>query len=187
LDRCCVVESSRQVSHITPSGVVALLPVALFFEFEALVDWCAATPPAGVRAAALIALLGGLLGYVMLLVEVDLLRCTSSLTLAVFGAVKEMAQIALASATFGDRLSPTSVAGLAVVIGASALYALERAASNRADGDEAQAYEPVGNRDDEDDECKSARATRADEAPGIELNSTMSTLARSPKTPDVVW
>ncbi|KAJ1447724.1 triose-phosphate transporter family-domain-containing protein [Pelagophyceae sp. CCMP2097] len=186
-DDDCAHDAVLVVSHITPSGVVALLPVALFFEFEALADWCSATPAAGVRDAALIALLGGILGYVMLLVEVDLLRCTSSLTLAVFGAVKEMAQIALASATFGDRLSPNSLAGLGVVIGASALYALERAAARRADGDEAQAYEPVGARDDDDsDAVQSARDT-ADESAGVELTDNMSTLARSPKTPDIVW
>ena len=68
----------------------------------------------------------------MLLAEVKLLHETSSLSLSVGGALKDVSQIALASVTFGDEITVASAAGLALVIAASLAYAKSRSGRRRA-------------------------------------------------------
>ncbi|CAM9378572.1 unnamed protein product [Discosporangium mesarthrocarpum] len=58
----------------------------------------------------------GCIAFVLLTVEVKLIRLTSSLTMAVFGSIREVVQIVLAVVTLSDRLSALSVLGLAVVM-----------------------------------------------------------------------
>ena len=86
----------------------------------------------------------GAVAYAMLLVEVKLLHSTSSLSLSVFGALKDVSQIALAAFTFGDRLSPKALAGLGLVLAASLAYARFRERHKPGDDFRAKTrYRPV--------------------------------------------
>ena len=67
----------------------------------------------------------------MLLAEVKLLHETSSLSLSVGGALKDVSQICLASVTFGDEITLGTAAGLALVLAASLAYAKSRAGRRR--------------------------------------------------------
>ncbi|KAH8059059.1 hypothetical protein JL722_5610 [Aureococcus anophagefferens] len=78
--------------------------------------------------------------------EVRLLHSTSSLSLSVFGALKDVSQMALAAFTFGDELTPQSIAGLGVVLAASLAFARfrERPAERRGPAAAAARYRRVG-------------------------------------------
>lgn len=65
---------------------------------------------------------GGLASLLLLMAEVKLLQLTSSLTLGVFGTVKEILQIVLAVGVFHDAVSLVNVLGLALCIGGTGAY-----------------------------------------------------------------
>lgn len=56
--------------------------------------------------------MGGVIAFLLILTEVQLVRLTSSLTLGVLGQIKEMTQIVLAMLIFHDRLSLLNVGGI---------------------------------------------------------------------------
>ena len=53
----------------------------------------------------------GLLVFILLFCEFGLVRLSSSLTLAVFGVLKELLTIIIAAAARGDPLTPTNLSG----------------------------------------------------------------------------
>ena len=65
---------------------------------------------------------GGIASLLLLMAEVKLLQLTSSLTLGVFGTVKEIIQIVLAVGVFHDAVSLLNVLGLALCIGGTGAY-----------------------------------------------------------------
>ena len=66
--------------------------------------------------------IGGLASLLLLMAEVKLLQLTSSLSLGVFGVIKEILQIILAVGVFHDTISLVNVLGLALCIGGTGAY-----------------------------------------------------------------
>ena len=122
-DDACAEDPVVVVYHVSPAGVATLLPIALALEAKRLAHWLTLVEPHAVLEALLGSAAAGVIAYAMLLAEVKLLHSTSSLSLSVFGALKDVSQMALAAFTFGDDLTPQSIAGLGVVIAASLAYA----------------------------------------------------------------
>ena len=131
-DTACAEDPVVVVYHVSPAGVLTLLPIALLWEFPRLWFWAKLVSTEGVVAAFSFACAAGCIAYLMLLAEVKLLHETSSLSLSVGGALKDVSQIALASVTFGDEITVASAAGLALVIAASLAYAKSRSGRRRA-------------------------------------------------------
>jgi len=100
----------RFVALISPSGALALLPLALILEGRAAVSM--SSEDAG--SFALVALGGGLLSFALVSVEIYLCTITSAMSLSVFGVTKSMIQIFLGALIFHDRLTPSNITGIAV-------------------------------------------------------------------------
>ena len=122
-DEACAEDPVVVVYHVSPAGVATLLPIALGLEARHLWHWASLVAPEALGQAFVAAAAAGGVAYAMLLAEVRLLHSTSSLSLSVFGALKDVSQMALAAFTFGDELTPQSIAGLGVVLAASLAYA----------------------------------------------------------------
>ena len=60
--------------------------------------------------------------FLLLLAEFALVGLTSSLTLSIFGILKELATSALSALLLGDALIASNLAGFAICIGGAALY-----------------------------------------------------------------
>ena len=66
--------------------------------------------------------LGGVLAFLLLLVETKLVQITSSLTLSVIGNLKDCLQIAIVVVVFGEEISPLNVVGLILALGGIGAY-----------------------------------------------------------------
>ena len=130
-DAACAEDPVVVVYHVSPAGVLTLLPIALLWEFPRLYFWLQLVSTEGAISAFLFACGVGVIAYLMLLAEVKLLHETSSLSLSVGGALKDVSQICLASVTFGDEITLGTAAGLALVLAASLAYAKSRAGRRR--------------------------------------------------------
>ena len=67
-------------------------------------------------------IIGGFIAFVLIMVEMQLVNITSSLTMAVLGQLKEVTQISLAMITFGDKLSLRTMIGILISIISSYFY-----------------------------------------------------------------
>jgi hypothetical protein len=104
------------------SSLPLLLPFAVGLEGRALLDssvW-------HVREDALIAIVGtvsvGLSSFLLILLEMAIVRRTSALTTDVLGYVKNVTLIVLAGLTFDEGLSPMNVVGVVVTFTAAFVY-----------------------------------------------------------------
>ena len=86
-DTACAEDPVVVVYHVSPAGVLTLLPIALLWEFPRLWFWAKLVSTEGVVAAFSFACAAGCIAYLMLLAEVKLLHETSSLSLSVGGAL----------------------------------------------------------------------------------------------------
>ena len=114
------VSAVETVMFISPSAVIALIPYGLCIELPALVN-------AGISTDALYYLpvmiaLGGVLAFLLLLVETQLVQITSSLTLSVIGNLKDCLQITIVVVVFGEEIAPLNVVGLVLALGGIGAY-----------------------------------------------------------------
>jgi len=110
--------------YVAPVCAVAALPFVAIFERDIL------SAPALYEQEELVELALyliwiSILVTVLQLAEFHLVQLTSSLTLSIFGLVKELATVTL-SALLGDVLSPANIAGLLVCVAGTALYQSEK-------------------------------------------------------------
>jgi solute carrier family 35, member C2 len=114
------------IALLSPVSVIALLP-GVFWELPGAIAadiFHSATDIALVLAATLG---GGVLATLMVAVELQFVSLSSAMTLTVAGVVKDLLQIALATAMFGERLSALNAAGVVLTLGGSAAYGVLRA------------------------------------------------------------
>lgn len=72
--------------------------------------------------AFLLSIIGGIIAFLLIMVEMHLVNVTSSLTMAVLGQLKEVTQISLAMVIFGDKLSLKTMLGILISIISSFFY-----------------------------------------------------------------
>ena len=121
-------ELSRRTSplatilRISPVCAAAGLGLSVSFEGAGLVHSPFLHAPE--LAAELVAYISAVaaLVFLLLLAEFALVGLTSSLTLSIFGILKELATIALSALLLGDALNASNLAGFAICIGGAALY-----------------------------------------------------------------
>lgn len=74
------------------------------------------------QIAIIFSIIGGFISFCLILVEMELVKKTSSVTMAVFGQMKEIAQISLSMFVFNDNLSIRSTIGIILSITAAFYY-----------------------------------------------------------------
>lgn len=102
------------IYRFSPASAVAIIPLALIIDLPPLVTSKFVTDPVLLWTATLWVLLGGVISFGLIAVEVKIVQLTSSVTLSVLGQVKELVQIVLAGIVFGDELSTVNIIGVAV-------------------------------------------------------------------------
>lgn len=72
--------------------------------------------------ALLLSIVGGFIAFMLIMVEMQLVNITSSLTMAVLGQLKEVTQISLAMFILGDHLSMKTLIGIGISVASSYYY-----------------------------------------------------------------
>ncbi|CAM9303284.1 unnamed protein product [Hapterophycus canaliculatus] len=115
------------IYYISPSSAIAMIPMALLDVVH--LKEVPITPWSILQVAALV--VGtGLFSFALIFAEVKLLSITSSLTMGVFGTVKEIVQIVIAVLVFSDQVTWFNMLGLGLAILGSILYKTTRAKPN---------------------------------------------------------
>merc|ERR550537_1068978 len=78
------------------------------------------TPAVG---ALCLALVGGVVAFALIVVEVKVVQKTSALSLSVAGNMKDVTQILLSVAIFGEHISALNIAGLCCAVTGISIYA----------------------------------------------------------------
>lgn len=108
--------------RFSPYSAMSILPLALFMEGPKLEKTKFGSNPIMLSEGLCLATAGGLISFILIIVEVKLVRVTSSLTMGVLGQVKEVTQIALSMVMFKDHLSTRGAVGIFVSLCAAQLY-----------------------------------------------------------------
>lgn len=101
------------VLYMSPASTLSLLPLSLILEWENLAKL---RDSEVAREYCVLVLLPGFLAFILLLVEVQLVKETSSLTLSVFGNLKSIVTILLSIVIFRERTSWEQWLGLSVAL-----------------------------------------------------------------------
>lgn len=107
------LDSMTAVFYMSPSSTMTLIPLVLSWEQDEIDVF--ETPQKAYSYWVMI-LFPGFLAFLLLLVEVQLVKETSSLTLSIFGNLKSIVTIALAILVFGEDAAPLQWVGLAVAL-----------------------------------------------------------------------
>lgn len=110
--------------RFSPASFFTILPFSLTMDNKALKESGYLENEGYMIEALLLCAVGGLLAFFLLFVEIKLIRLTTSLTMSVFGQIKEIIQIILAMIIFHEQLGLISVLGLMISILGSIFYKL---------------------------------------------------------------
>lgn len=111
------------VLYMSPGATLALVPFVIVRERAALAvldDW------ASISSFGVLILFPGFLAFLLLLVEVQIIKETSSLTMTVFGNLKSVVTIIFAVLVFKERTTLLQWAGLLVALTGMIAYSHER-------------------------------------------------------------
>lgn len=108
------VSAMAAVLYMSPAATLTLVPLAMVREPDALHEVSTFVQEQGWLLVACVFFFPGFLSFLLLLVEVQLVVETSSLTLTVFGNLKSVATVLFAVAVFGDKVSVIQWAGMLV-------------------------------------------------------------------------
>ncbi|ETW05584.1 hypothetical protein H310_03328 [Aphanomyces invadans] len=107
-------KSLTVVYHIAPVSALSLLPIALCVDGPALSSSLFVQDAWLLLECSLFLIAGGVLSFVLIYVEVELVKKTSALSLGIAGNLKDVMQILMAMLVFQDHLSAVNGAGLMV-------------------------------------------------------------------------
>jgi hypothetical protein len=109
--------------RFSPASVFSILPLVFLLEADKLSKSRYLTTKKHLfQDACVLCLFGGCIACLLIIVEVKLVRLTSSLTMSVFGQVKEMIQILFAMILFKENLTAKGAIGIGVSIISSFYY-----------------------------------------------------------------
>ncbi len=102
--------------YVTPASALSCVTVFVLVELQS----CVASPvfqdPALLCQLLTILLMGGMISFLLVLSEVKLVKISSSLTMSMFGAVKEIITVAISMIVFHDDVSFLNISGLLIAI-----------------------------------------------------------------------
>ncbi|CAM9242880.1 unnamed protein product [Chrysoparadoxa australica] len=109
------------VYHIAVPAAVAMTLPALVLEVK---PWLGSkfTEPTLLWQSLSMAVLGGAVAFLLVLVEIKLVEISSSLSMGVFGSLKEVITIIVAALSLDERPSILNIAGLGLALSGSWLY-----------------------------------------------------------------
>lgn len=108
--------------RFSPASVFSILPLVFLLEAEKLSQSQFMTKKTLFNDACLLCIFGGVIACLLIVVEVKLVRLTSSLTMSVFGQIKEMIQIMFAMILFKENLTSKGAVGIGISILSSYYY-----------------------------------------------------------------
>lgn len=108
--------------RFSPASVITILPCFFLLETFPLATSHFTIHMKDFYDACLLSCLGGGIAFVLIMVEVKLVRLTSSLTLNVLGQLKEIIQIGLAMLLFKENLTLKGMGGILISILSSLYY-----------------------------------------------------------------
>lgn len=110
------------VYYISPASALGLLPIALFSEGQEMLTSKFVREPHLLVASMGFIFVSGCLAFVLIFVEILLVKKTSALSLGIAGSLKDVTQVVLAVFIFGDHLVPLNVLGLVVATSGMLFY-----------------------------------------------------------------
>ncbi|KAF1317841.1 Drug/metabolite transporter, partial [Globisporangium splendens] len=110
------------VYYISPASAVGLLPIAIVTEGATLLQSKFLHDPHLLVLSMGFIFVSGCLAFVLIFVEILLVKKTSALSLGIAGSFKDVTQVLLAVLIFGDHLSPINVCGLVVATSGMLFY-----------------------------------------------------------------
>mmetsp|Transcript_53257 Transcript_53257/g.95580 ORF Transcript_53257/g.95580 Transcript_53257/m.95580 type:complete len:400 (-) Transcript_53257:56-1255(-) len=108
------VSAMAAVLYMSPAATLTLVPVWIVREPHVFQEVSGMVQENGWLLSAGIFFFPGVLSFLLLLIEVQLVVETSSLTLTAFGSLKSVVTVLFAVAVFGDTVSPIQWAGMLV-------------------------------------------------------------------------
>lgn len=108
--------------RFSPASVFAVVPLVFLLEAEKISRSQFLVKSRLFDNACLLCTFSGFIACLLIVVEVKLVRLTSSLTMSVFGQIKEMIQIGFAMILFKENLTKKGAAGIALSILSSFYY-----------------------------------------------------------------
>ncbi|RLN14723.1 hypothetical protein BBJ28_00015664 [Nothophytophthora sp. Chile5] len=102
------------VYYISPASALGLLPIALYSEAGDVVTSRFVLDSNLLLLSLVFIFISGCLAFVLIFIEILLVKKTSALSLGIAGSFKDVTQVLLAVFIFGDQLIPVNVFGLVV-------------------------------------------------------------------------
>lgn len=136
------------VFFMAPAATTALVPLVVLLERDK-VD--VLDRPGDAAQCLLMVLFPGFLAFILLLVEVQLVKETSALSLSVFGNLKAVVTVIFAILVFGDKASPVQWVGLAAALGGMLAYSYAKKQSLAVDAIAGLGYKALAQDEGTDD------------------------------------
>lgn len=130
------------IYEISPASALGLIPGVVYLEAGQYSRSIYFNDLALFASTLGIIIAGGLIAFLLIFVEIVLVKKTSALTLGITGNFKDLCQIAIAVLVFGDYLSPINVVGLFSAFCGMVLYTVQKNTAQRK-----ESYQCVENED----------------------------------------
>lgn len=108
--------------RFSPASAAAIIPFVFLFDVKNIQQSHFSHHLKYLYDAVLLCAFGGFIAFLLIVAEVKLVRLTSSLTMSVFGQIKEIIQIVLAMIIFKENLTLKCLFGIALSIFCSCYY-----------------------------------------------------------------
>ena len=108
--------------RFSPASAAAILPFVFIFDIGNINESHFSHHLKTLYDAVLLCAFGGVIAFLLIVAEVKLVRLTSSLTMSVFGQIKEIIQILLAMVIFKENLNLKCMIGIGMSILCSCYY-----------------------------------------------------------------
>lgn len=102
------------VYYVSPASAIGLLPIALFSEGSDYATSRFLLDSQLLLMSLVFIFISGCLAFVLIFIEILLVKKTSALSLGIAGSFKDVTQVLLAVFIFGDQLIPVNIFGLVV-------------------------------------------------------------------------
>lgn len=108
--------------HVSPASALSCVPVFLLLEVQSCFNSPFFKSPLVVLELICILILGGIISFLLVFAEVKLVKISSSLTMSMFGAVKEVITIAISMMVFQENVTFLNVFGLFLAISGAVAF-----------------------------------------------------------------
>jgi drug/metabolite transporter (DMT)-like permease len=104
------------------AGALALLPVGIALETDVFLDYVRGMEAADILVVVMLALVGAVLAFCLLIFELRVVQLSSGLTLSIAGIFKEVLTVGFSTLLLGDHLTAYNVSGLFLCLVGIGLY-----------------------------------------------------------------